>query len=380
MTTMLSTDNNSPLPDPPGSDSSQRDVTSVSDLPSYGSLALSILLSTFLPLTDDEFASCTEYKEELQVNNDYKYHCDREMVRYHEYYKCLHCGVLKYCSDDHDTYNPNMFHNYNSFGKLKVVGSTAYHYDRNLPGADYTVVKARANQNVFNKYQYDGEGFIPKDVMRDALELFSRAQKVDGVRRGDVKQGIQAACIAIMCKKYRIARKPLEIANYINITQTQLSESEKILEKLFAEKKLDHPLQVEMDDEMSWLRDVEDCVDKYFEQLDLTPKYKPFIMELVRIADDERIGRSSINISKAAGAILVLVNHLTVSLKGKLNDLTIVLDDDDKKLLKMSKNYIAEKCDISKSTFARYSNEIEKYKQHVIKAFNLIPLGNVCQT
>ena len=73
------------------------------------------------------------------------------------------------------------------------------------------------------------------------------------------------------------------------------------------------------------------------------PNYKRFACQLIRISDKYKIAISSIMSSKCAGAIYIL------SLK--------------RKELKIKKEMIENKCEISKSTFNRFYKEINKILQ-----------------
>jgi hypothetical protein len=75
-------------------------------------------------------------------------------------------------------------------------------------------------------------------------------------------------------------------------------------------------------------------------ETDKHPNYKGFALDLIRFAQHFRIAAASMDSSKCAGIIYILSTHV--------ENLTVPIDS------------IEKECDISKSTFCKFSKEIDK--------------------
>jgi len=210
----------------------------------------------------------------------------------------------------------------------KLIASTSNYKRQQL--------KATTDQMENVVYQYNGPK-IPANIVSAAANLYFHVQQFC-IKRGDVRKGTMAACLYRKCIEANITRKPKEIADIFEISQSELSNGEKILDELYASEclretgtKLFHFNEQDR---------IESFLARYFELFNLPIKYKEFSLRLIRFTEKYHLVSGSIVSSKCAGTIFLITN--------KLPELNVTSKD------------IVIGCRISKSTFARFASCIQQ--------------------
>lgn len=186
---------------------------------------------------------------------------------------------------------------------------------------------------------------ISQKVISDAADLFCQVQQHQ-VLRGGVRKGTQAACLYRVCAPNRISRRICEIAQMFEIDQSEVSNGDKILDELFSQdliKKIYH--EEDQTEEMQ----VADLLTRCFINLEMAERcekaglnlntIREFCTKLVRFTRRYRIAESSVINSKCIGSVYVLSQHVPS--------------------LNIDRDTIEKKCNISKSTFARFGKAIQ---------------------
>lgn len=248
----------------------------------------------------------------------------------------------------------DVVNNYNtsndSAAPVRIVGPNAYMYQKKLVSStsNYKKTQKRTtiDQMITTVYQYQGDK-IPDYVVREAAEFYYEVQQ-HRIKRGDVRKGAMAACLYRKCKQHKITRKPKEIAQIFGIQQSELSNGEKILDELEACGALSKSATVTVSDDddaqmMSFL-------NQYFEKLNIPnddgaitghPNYRYFAERLIRFTRKYHIAMSSVMSSTCAGAVYIIASRC--------------------KELNIKRDMIERECQISKSTFSRFSEEVKKF-------------------
>lgn len=304
--------------------------------------------------------------------------CGKQMYKSLSGFLCEACGNIEDTfGDDSDKIEHHSDYNTSdsSAAPVCIMGPGSYAFQKKLI-SNTSNYKKQQKRNTVDQientiYQYKGPK-PDKHVVREAAELYYQVQQYC-IKRGDVRTGTMAACLYRKCRKYGIDRKPKEIAHMFNIPQNELSNGEKILEKLFAEGRLASHLDAISEAGINQYYTKEEdqmksFLSRYFECLSIPEQYLFFAQRLVRFTIKYRIASSSIMSSKCAGAIYILSLKIpTLSIK---------------------RNDIEHECRISKSTFSRFSQSVitylksdeEQYKKarsrlrRIFKK-NFIPLG-----
>jgi transcription initiation factor TFIIIB Brf1 subunit/transcription initiation factor TFIIB len=285
--------------------------------------------------------------------------CGLEMYKLSQEYICDGCGKVdpivggdvdiaeRGGAEGVNDYNTSS----NSAAPVRISGPGSYRYQRKLLSSTSNYKKQQKRNTVDQitniVYQYDGAK-PPPNVIKQAADLYYLVQQ-HCIKRGDVRKGTMAACVYRMCIKNGITRKPKEVADIFNIPQNELSNGEKILDKLFANGSLTGSLGTltsqnsEITDNAAakvnqfYFKEHEEMssfLSRYFESLGVPELYMHFAQRLIRFTNKYRIAESSIMSSKCAGTIYIL--------SIKVPELDIKRDD------------IEKACTISKSTFSRF--------------------------
>lgn len=261
---------------------------------------------------------------------------------------CYTCG-LEYDIEliDSESYSGDILHSYNatdnSHVAFKIVGSckSAHAQNVKLMGmtSEYNIVRTRRILQKINAWIYQIEGdTIPSSVCRDTAETYSKLQESEFlVKRAGGLNGVLASLLYNKCIEHGVPKKPKIIASITGIQDNQLSDGDRILRQMANKGVLKIP---------DGYGEYTDFIDQYFEKLDINEhaNYKQFVIDLIEVSDVSyiKIGTNSARpTTRCAGCIFILCQQLK---------------------LHISRDRIAEECNISKSTFARFVNMIEEYK------------------
>lgn len=223
---------------------------------------------------------------------------------------------------------------------IKISGPNEKHLQKQLQyrTSEYCKTQYRDTMtqltNIVKKYN---KYTIPINIVKNAGDLYYQIQSLGEIKRGDVRKGIMAACLLRICDKNGISRKRSMIVDMFSIQPSDLSNGEKLLDKLCSDGKIDKSLYIPKGD-LEILR-IEGFLNQYFIKLKLpmpstSQNYFGFVKQLVRFTIKFKIAENSIPSSKCAGAIYTLSTRC--------------------KELNISMAIISKTCEISASTFKRY--------------------------
>jgi transcription initiation factor TFIIIB Brf1 subunit/transcription initiation factor TFIIB len=250
-------------------------------------------------------------------------------------YRCLQCGRDKKVILQTGAYSTSIIDNYNTNAScslsMKIVGKDSYKYYKALlrTSSDYSKVQNNnTNKQLsrFNARRRSG-GKLPRSILTEAADLYSKIQSHNIVRRGNGRKGVLGACISFVCNIHNITKKPKEIASFLNIEESYLSNGDKLLRSLHSQGKIDIPVNHDP---------TESYIYQYFQAFNIDQKYKPFVLQLIEASKSPTLmmGENNSRIStKCAGAVHVL---------------------NTQEKLGISKDDIVARCKIVRSTFTRY--------------------------
>lgn len=185
----------------------------------------------------------------------------------------------------------------------------------NITG-DYTKTQKKIvlDQLLRNQSNFKGNAF-PINILNAAATLYNNIQKliteddvdengnVKGqkkfVRRGYIKDEVLAAIIYFECIREKLVRKKRDIALFMKLPNNGFSRGEDILRNLHAEGKIDIPCDGD--------EPIIGYVDRYLEALNLDdPIWSNFIIDLVTVSENKKIGMNSQLSSKVVAAVWIL--------------------------------------------------------------------------
>lgn len=314
-------------------------------------------------------------------------------------YVCHGCGKQgDYCYDsivdDVDrTSTGNDASTYNTYSSasapLTITGPGGHVQRRGIIGgnASYKKAQEKTTRKDFQQILSSSEigQQIPPEVKREAEDLFLTIQDHQ-ILRANRRKGTMAACLDVKCMTHKIPRKCKEISEMFGIKRSTLSVGHNILDRLIESGLIDE--QIKRDDASTPVAvslsrshsgkdspEIIGYIDRYFEGLDIPlddgygvyegadaahveeimeimededrdnaewhPNYKRFALDLIRFTQTFKIADTSMDSSKCAGIIYILST--------RIGDLNILPE------------HIERECNISKSTFLKFSNEIDRF-------------------
>lgn len=260
---------------------------------------------------------------------------------------CSKCGleeelsgvnIENVCCLSRNSYNTNS----SSATPIKITGPKGYYYSRRLMSrtTDYGKTQFRDTitqmMNITQRFQ--GKRVSPA-LVREAANLYHQIQQLGEIKRGDVRRGTMCACLYRICDKSGVSRKRSLLCNMFEIRSSDLSNGEKTVDRLCSENKLAiTPMKYNTGDAEKIK--IRGFLNDYFITMKLPMDYFDFANKLVWFTIKFRISSSSNPSSKAAGSIWVLITH------NKLN---------------YTAKQLEKTCEISASTFKRYSKCIDEF-------------------
>ena len=263
---------------------------------------------------------------------------------------CKGCGLeteqIVAISGEDTTTNINDSNvNDKGFISMRITGKGSYSYNRNLlkSCANYSQYsKMNSLKEIHNWNSQSSNIKLPKNVMEEANNMFAKIKEKGHVYRKDVKKGVQSACLYYACYNNGISKTPNEIAQVANIAEKFHSAGDRILRDLNERGVIELPKKI---------NPILDYVNRYFEILKIPIQYKKFVLEIIYLADKEKLHVlcDSKNNTKCIGAIYMLIDRM--------------------KFLNIDKEKIDRDCDISKTTFIKYYNMLCRYYRKFIHIF-----------
>jgi hypothetical protein len=305
-------------------------------------------------------------------------------------YVCHGCGKQgDYCYDsivdDVDrTSTGNDASTYNTYSSasapLTITGPGGHIQRRGIIGgnASYKKAQEKTTRKEFQQILSSSEigQQIPPEVRREAEDLFLSIQG-QKILRASHRTGTMAACLDVKCAAHMIPRKCKEISEMFGIMRSTLSAGHSTLNKLIERGLIDEQIKP-VTTSRSHGKDSPEIVgyiNRYFEGLDIPlddgygiyegadaahieeimeimededrdntewhPNYKRFALDLIRFTQTFKIADTSMDSSKCAGIIYILSTRIP--------ELDILPE------------HIERECNISKSTFLKFANEIDRF-------------------
>jgi transcription initiation factor TFIIIB Brf1 subunit/transcription initiation factor TFIIB len=244
-------------------------------------------------------------------------------------HKCPECGVIEYVGSVQDCDGKDIV----GYTTTSAGGYRGYYGSNNYARKQEKDILSQLDELAI---KYRGPA-IPHHIRVKAGQWYNDIQKIlidtpDGerkfVKRGDIKDEVLGKLIKYECDRAGIARMDCEIARFMGLPSAGLSRGESILRKLHTDNKIELPINIDPTDGF---------VNRYLDCLVLPVEYKPFVVDLIDVANANGIGLRSIASSKVVGAIWVLVQK---------EKLPITIAELDKK------------CDIRVNTFKKFSDAV----------------------
>jgi transcription initiation factor TFIIIB Brf1 subunit/transcription initiation factor TFIIB len=302
------------------------------------------------------------FDEPVAESKDYKFcpTCDVLCVALDFELLCQKCGEVRVWNYDTEYYSKNVEQNHttaaNDFMSIVVFGRNTNGIKRclKLCSADYYKQSEEALRKIIEEKMTSVVDEIPDFIVTKTLEMYSSIRNTEIVFRSQGKWYIIAACMNYALIEAGIPKNRRNICTIIGITEKKLSAGENQLEKLNDLGIINIPL---------YPAPQQTFIEKYFVILDLPFKYVDFVVDLILCAESKylHIKNESRPNSRCVGCIYMLC-VLIPELSEKAN-----------------KDLIADKCNISKSTFNRYyktlCDNIAYLTEVFIKYDILLPLS-----
>jgi len=301
-------------------------------------------------IDEDEFNDIiTEIDKTIIEEDNYKVciNCDIQMnIDINNKYTCKECGYIRHITTENDEYqsssdNYNTNSNYNL--PIKCVGPKSYNYQKCIRNStsEYNTIQEKNIKNKLYKLNYQSTKLsIPKNIISNVIEQYKFIRNNYNVYRGDILKGILGSLIYYQCLKEKIIRKPREIAQWCNITESNLSKGDKIIRNLHE----DGVLKLNLTDNLE-----SSFINSYLIRLEIDLKYSEFLYELLIYINTYKIGNLNSRLSTKVSSIIYL----------------LILSKD----MNISIDTISEEFDISISTFKTYYNNIYKKRELLIPLF-----------
>ena len=282
---------------------------------------------------------------------------------------CTSCGVtesIQELNQDGQGVSSTSMSGYNtsneSANPVRVIGPGNNAYQRKLicKTTDYDKTRLRDTMGQLTRITQNYKRCaIPSHIVDEAGRRYYDIQLLGEIKRGNVRRGAMAMCLMKMCEKYGVHHRRGVFAEMCDVDLKDLSEGEKLLDRLIAEGKIRREDFNNRNPEVNRIQgyliqhfirlgiplppDVYQApIGSESIQLPFNPNknYHNFVKRLIEFANKLRVAESSELYSKCAGAIFILATRSPE--------------------LKITAELIVTECKISKSTFKRFYNIIEE--------------------
>lgn len=282
---------------------------------------------------------------------------------------CTSCGLTDTISEPQDAQgvSSTSMSGYNtsneSANPIRVIGPANNTYQRKLicKTTDYDKTRLRDTLGQLTRItQNYKKCAIPTHIVDEAGHRYYDIQLLGEIKRGNVRRGAMAMCLMKMCEKYGVHHRRGVFAEMCEVELSDLSEGEKLLDRLIAEGKIRREDFQSRNPEHNRIHGY---LIQHFIKLGIpmppdvyqqpvgsaaktTVSYNPardyygFVKRLIEFTTKLRVAESSELYSKCAGAIFILSTRAPE--------------------LKITADLIVSECKISKSTFKRFYNIIEE--------------------
>lgn len=232
------------------------------------------------------------------------------------------------------------------FMSMRLVGRTAYSQNQSLLKSSANYIKYSNNTIMKELKQINSQSAtsdaIPSDVIEKTANTYTLIKAQGYVFRKDVKRGVLSACAHDALIARGISRTPAEVAAHFQVAEKYHSQGDRFLRDMHERGIIEINTMV---------NHTSDYVKRYTTVLGIPARYIGFIEDLIQATVDARLHvlSDSKNNTKCIGAIYMLVDRMPG--------------------LGVSKLDIETKCDISKTTYMKFYNLINKYYRKFVHVF-----------
>ena len=270
---------------------------------------------------------------------------------------CSICGLEKDLIAEYnpDTYNISIDCNYNSrttaSTSFTFAGKKSYGYQKAIlkSCSDYANTSHYlVKKEILNRINmYDGNK-PPMNVQLNCIDLYCSIKENDRsylniinqgvseqnekkrlVFRSNGKWGIISACLYYACIEEGLTRTPREISDIIGIDEKYQSAGDKKLQEFYELGIINIPINTKL---------LNDYINRYFPLLDIPDKYKLFVTDIIARAELKglHICNETRTSTKCVGVINLLCSRVP-------------------ELKHITRDHISRECQLSKTTFIKYS-------------------------
>ncbi len=285
---------------------------------------------------------------------------------------CPKCGfeILDEDTTDPSISNMNSRQSYHAGTPMRLVGNgfRTRNMSNQLMGVSSTYEPVKRKKLLDTMYRPiyncpNNKDTIPSFVIESAAQIYIELQKKEGiVKRAGGLESILTGLVASECKRHNIARKPGVLTNALNVDDSKLSQGCKILREYGKRGIIDF---YEGTNENILY------INQYFDRLELKDfeNYKDFIVRLIDETQVKKIPtrcNTTRPTTRIAGGLLILCDELR-----RLGKLANSEENATENKPFITKDKIADVCDISKSTISRYITLVNsnKTKPEIAKLF-----------
>lgn len=334
----------------PSWDTLQSELNDLSNVTEINTLDLCTLANP-----DDKFNMETNIKI-TDLRTEGCYSCGGRLFSKGSILTCQSCGLeipgglVASADEDHNIVaglNTDCNVNNKGFVSIKIIGKGSYGMNRNMMKncANYKTYRTMATLKEMHNWNSQSSGKqLPKNIIEETNRMFATIKDHGLVYRKNVKRGVQAACLYYICHINGISKTPTEIAQIASIDEKFLSMGDRILRDLNERRIITIPGRI---------NSIPSYIDRYFELLGISPKYKQFVIDIIEQADADHLHvlHDSKNNTKCIGTIYLLIERVPYLRK------------------KIDKEQVEKECSISKTTFVKYYTMLCKFYRRFAHCF-----------
>jgi transcription initiation factor TFIIB len=257
-----------------------------------------------------------------------------------------------YSSDDHRMGDPTRCGNYinplmveSSYGTaIGYTKNTYFNHLKQLNNWQSMPYHERSLKLVFDRLSQNGyNNGLTANIIEFSHKLFSEVSKIQNsigetkLSRGDIRDGLIAACLFYSCKEFEVSRSPAEIAHISDILTSDVTRGINLFYELMKNSK-----SINLN---KYITKYSDFIERYCNNLGIDTKMTGEIITLCKRVDELRILTKNTPQAMACGCIYFIITMHNMGI---------------------SKNNIHEKCGISVPTITKSYERLLPYTAELI--------------
>lgn len=202
----------------------------------------------------------------------------------------------------------------------------------------------RSLKLVFDRLTQNGySNGLTLNIVEFSHKLFAEVCKVQNVvgdtklSRGDIRDGLIAACLFYACKEYEVSRSPQEIGKICNVCTSDVTRGINLFYELMKNSK-----SINLN---KYITKYSDFIERYCNNLGIDSKLTNEIMELGKKVDELKILTKNTPQAMACGCIFFVITMYNMDI---------------------TKTNISEKCNISVPTITKSYERLLPFTQKLI--------------